>query len=67
MLKAKEIKQKLALPKTPTFISTVTVPAGTTMYAGVVSPNRYGSGLGIQFEFKNRPSAEWFSNITKLN
>ena len=29
ILTAEEIKQKLALPNTPTFISTVTVPAGT--------------------------------------
>ena len=50
-LTAMQIQSKFALPKTPTHYCHVNVPAGTSLYTGIVNEN-YGftAGQAVQFE-----------------
>lgn len=64
-LTAKQIQSKFALPNTPTFYCYVSVPAGKSMYAGIVGEN-YGftAGQAVQFELIDTiPDASFGSSI----
>ncbi|HEY2973146.1 MAG TPA: PKD domain-containing protein [Pyrinomonadaceae bacterium] len=47
-LSMSQIQQKFALPFTPTNITTVDVPAGSTIRIGLAGPNSFGPGGGMQ-------------------
>ncbi len=47
-----EIQQKFALPFTPSHITAVTVPAGTTIRVGTAGENAFGPGGGMQVEIQ---------------
>jgi RHS repeat-associated protein len=50
-----EIQQKFALPFTPSHITAVDVPAGTTIRVGTAGANAFGPGGGMQVEIQ-RPN-----------
>jgi hypothetical protein len=47
-LSMSQIQQKFALPFTPTNITTVNLPAGTTIRIGLAGQNNFGPGGGMQ-------------------
>ena len=53
-LSATQIREKFALPHTPTHYCDVTVPVGTELYTGYAGPQKFNgitySGGGIQYE-----------------
>lgn len=58
-----QIKDKFALPDTPTLVSDVNVPAGTLIRTGEVAPQvGWGSGGATQFELLNRLPENLFTN-----
>ena len=54
-LSMSQIQQKFALPFTPSRITTVNVPAGTTIRIGTAGENAFGPGGGMQVEIQ-RPN-----------
>ncbi len=51
-LSMSQIQQKFALPFTPSRITTVDVPAGTTIRIGTAGENAFGPGGGMQVEIQ---------------
>jgi hypothetical protein len=51
-LSMSQIQQKFALPFTPSSITTVDVPAGTTVRIGTAGQNAFGPGGGMQVEIQ---------------
>jgi len=51
-LSMSQIQQKFALPFTPSRITTVDVPAGTTVRIGTAGENAFGPGGGMQVEIQ---------------
>lgn len=62
-LTAKQIQGKFALPDTPTHYSFVTVPAGKTVYVGVVNESTTSA---IQLEILERAEISWYGQIIPL-
>jgi len=68
-LTPEQIASKFSLPAVPTMVSTVTVPAGTTMQASIANNillGTNGGGGGVQFQIQ-MPSGQtipntWFTN-----
>ncbi|MCL1883013.1 MAG: InlB B-repeat-containing protein [Defluviitaleaceae bacterium] len=61
-----QIRDRFALPSTPTRITDVNIPAGTPMFAGTA--NRvpgWGNGGGVQFQIETYNPA-WFVNSTPI-
>jgi hypothetical protein len=65
-LTAAEIKSKFALPELPTFMSEVSVPAGTRIRTGVVNPVFGGTGNATQYELLQRLPTSAFKNTIRL-
>lgn len=62
-----QIRDKLALPETPTMISDVRVPAGTHLRVGTVGKQEgWGNGGGVQYELLDRIPSDSFSNARSL-
>ena len=59
-LTASQIQAKFAIPNLPTHYCYVNVPSGTQMYSGIVNPNAFGPGLGMQFEIGSTYQSSWF-------
>ncbi|HBF37151.1 MAG TPA: hypothetical protein DDW50_07505 [Firmicutes bacterium] len=53
-LTPEQIKDKFALPETPTLITEVKVPPNTRMRVGEASGNKFGHGGGTQYELLER-------------
>lgn len=62
-LTAKQIQAKYALPDTPTHYSFVTVPAGKTVYVGVVNESTTSA---IQLEILERAEISWYGQSIPL-
>lgn len=62
-LTAKQIQGKFALPDTPTHYSFVTVPAGKTVYVGVVNESTTSA---IQLEILERAEISWYGQSIPL-
>jgi hypothetical protein len=70
-LTARDIANKFNLPRAPTHISKVELPAGTNLRIGSVGPNKFGNSSGaIQYEIlrpEDVPPAEsWFTLIGEI-
>jgi filamentous hemagglutinin len=66
-LTPEQIKDKFALPDTPTLITDVKVPPNTRMRVGEAGENKFGNGGGTQYELLERlddPTA--WENTRKL-
>jgi hypothetical protein len=62
-----QIKDKFALPETPSLVSDVNVPAGTLIRTGEVAPQTgWGSGGATQFELLQRLPENLFTNTRPL-
>jgi hypothetical protein len=62
-----QIRDKYALPETPSFVSDVNVPKGTILRTGEVAPQAgWGSGGGTQFELLHRLPESLFTNTRPL-
>ncbi len=62
-----QIKEKFALPDTPSFISQVNVPSGTKVRVGEVAPqDGWGKGGATQFELLTRLPENAFVNTRTL-
>jgi hypothetical protein len=62
-----QIRDKFALPETPSFVSDVKVPAGTVIRTGEVAPQAgWGAGGATQFELLNRLPESLFTNTRPL-
>jgi hypothetical protein len=62
-----QIKSKFALPELPTFMSEVSVPAGTRIRTGVVNPVFGGIGNATQYELLQRLPTSAFKNTVRLS
>jgi hypothetical protein len=66
-LTPEQIKDKFALPETPTYITDVKVPKDTRMRMGIAGRNKFGSGEGIQYELLDvLEGPEVWQNTRKL-
>ncbi len=66
-LTPEQIRDKFALPESPTLISDVKVPAGTIVRVGEVAPQPgWGSGGSTQFELLERLTEDRFINTRSL-
>ncbi len=64
-LRPEQIKAKFSLPKTPTHISDVSPPPGTSILRGRVAENFGGKSGAVQYEInlpKELIQVDWFSN-----
>lgn len=61
-----QIKSKFALPELPTFMSEVSVPAGTRIRTGIVNPVFGGVGNATQYELLQRLPTSAFNNTIRL-
>lgn len=61
-----QIKSKFALPELPTYMSEVSVPAGTRIRTGVVNPVFGGLGNATQYELLQRLPTSAFTNTVRL-
>jgi hypothetical protein len=61
-----QIKSKFALPELPTFMSEISVPAGTRIRTGVVNPVFGGIGNATQYELLQRLPTSAFKNTVRL-
>ncbi len=66
-LTALQIKDKFALPRIPTHISEVNVPAGTKLTVGKVAPQKdWGKGGSTQYELEYTLPASAYKNLKEL-
>lgn len=66
-LTAEQIRDSLALPDLPTYISTVTVPRGTRIRVGKVAPQEmWGQGNSWQYQLLDRLPKSAFSRRHSL-
>ncbi|GAB0063753.1 hypothetical protein IBA8401_47850 [Pseudomonas syringae] len=61
-----QIKSKFALPELPTFVSEVSVPAGTRIRTGTVNPVFGGIGNSTQYELLQRLPVSAFTKTTRI-
>jgi len=61
-----QIKSKFALPELPSFMSEVSVPAGTRIRTGIVNPVFGGIGNATQYELLERLPTSAFNNTVRL-
>jgi hypothetical protein len=62
-----QIRDRFALPETPSLVSDVNVPAGTIVRTGEVAPQAgWGKGGATQFELLNRLPESLFTNTRPL-
>ena len=63
LLSPSDIKNKFALPESPTHYTNVKPPANTEVYRGVTKEQvqqGWGNGGGIQYEFNGSYNDSWF-------
>ena len=66
-LTAQQIRDKYALPATPTQICDVYVPSGQQIYVGIAGKiEGFGNGEGIQFDLDWNTTNVTFTNIRNL-
>lgn len=61
-----EIQKKFALPHTPTFVSEVHLPKGTTVFRGNIEDHGLGGAGNVQYWLRDRLSLDAFKNMKEL-